>query len=206
MLYHHKDSQLPLIYSSFLKCVSVIPNNAPSFQTNDISFDLSAGGLMSGGLYANPTAQSTPVGASKRGGGGGGHAPAPHSMLTTPNNSMLSLNNADTDADLKHVSQLHSNHQSTPSKSRYSPTRHYSSRLSDAPRTPTPFKKALADVFNRGEPISNTVSALFLDFGCFIDCNFKEINTGMLREFNGAGFFFFFCPKTTQIHLNKMPR
>jgi len=127
-------------------------------NTNDISFDLSAGGLMSGGLYANPTAQSAPVGASKRGGGGGGggHAPAPHSMLTTPNNSMLSLNNADTDADLKHVSQLHSNHQSTPSKSRYSPTRHYSSRLSDAPRTPTPFKKALADVFNRGEPISNT--------------------------------------------------
>ena len=122
-------------------------------QANDLSFDLSTGGLMSGGvgggsgLYANPTAQSTPVGVSKR--------PAAHSMLTTPNNSILSLNNDD--------NKPSNQQQSTPTKAtagaKFSPARHYSSRLSDAPRTPTPFKKALADVFNRGEPISNTVSA-----------------------------------------------
>lgn len=32
-------------------------------------------------------------------------------------------------------------------------------RLSEAPRTPTPFKKALADVYQRREPLSRTVSS-----------------------------------------------
>ena len=32
-----------------------------------------------------------------------------------------------------------------------------SHKLSDAPRTPTPFKRALADVYQRCEPLSNTV-------------------------------------------------
>jgi len=132
-------------------------------NANDLSFDLSSGGLMSGGLYANPTAQSTPVGASKR----PGQAAGASSMLTTPNNSLLSMHNAVNAAsvsehDSHHLSNIN-HHQSTPSKGllhssagKYSPVRHYSSRLSDAPRTPTPFKKALADVFNRGEPISDT--------------------------------------------------
>ena len=62
------------------------------FQANDLSFDLSSGGLMSGGLYANPTAQSTPVGASKR--PGAAAAAGASSMLTTPNNSLLSMHNA----------------------------------------------------------------------------------------------------------------
>ncbi len=30
-------------------------------------------------------------------------------------------------------------------------------RLSEAPRTPTPFKRALADVYQRQEPLSRTV-------------------------------------------------
>ena len=129
------------------------------FQANDLSFDLSAGGLMSGGLYANPTAQSTPVGASKRGAAAAAAtAAAAHSMLTTPNNSLLSLNELPGGGG----GNSSRDQQSTPTKSaKYSPARHYSSRLSDAPRTPTPFKKALADVFNRGEPISNTVIMKF---------------------------------------------
>lgn len=32
-----------------------------------------------------------------------------------------------------------------------------SQKLSEAPRTPTPFKRALADVYQRCEPLSNTV-------------------------------------------------
>ena len=42
--------------------------------------------------------------------------------------------------------------------SRKSPVRTAASRLSEAPRTPTPFKKALADVYQRREPLSRTVS------------------------------------------------
>ena len=124
-----------------------------------------SGGVGGGsGLYANPTAQSTPVGVSKR--------PAAHSMLTTPNNSILSLNNDENKPSNSHQQQ------STPTKAtsgaKFSPARHYSSRLSDAPRTPTPFKKALADVFNRGEPISNTVSADTL-FGVPAECFLIDI-------------------------------
>ncbi|TRY74585.1 hypothetical protein TCAL_01644 [Tigriopus californicus] len=56
----------------------------------------------------------------------------PSSGLSTPNNS-----------------QLH-----TPKGLKESPVR--GQRLSEAPRTPTPFKKALADVFQRREPLSRT--------------------------------------------------
>lgn len=73
-----------------------------------------------------PTAQSTPV-TNRR-------PTSCSSVLTTPNNS-----------------QLH-----TPKSSGGSPTRHLQQKLSDAPRTPTPFKRALAAVYNRSEPLSNT--------------------------------------------------
>ena len=56
------------------------------------------------------------------------------SVLTTPNNSQFD----------------------TPKSARGSPSRHLQQRLSDAPRTPTPFKRALAAVYKRSEPLSNT--------------------------------------------------
>ena len=62
------------------------------------------------------------------------------SVLTTPNNSFDDHN--------------------TPRFNKYSPTRSHH-RLSEAPRTPTPFKKALADVYLRREPLSNTVIKTF---------------------------------------------
>ena len=52
---------------------------------------------------------------------------------------------------------------------RSSPVR--SHKLSDAPRTPTPFKRALADVYQRGDPLSNTVSVHLEDdhaLSCFM--------------------------------------
>ena len=75
-----------------------------------------------------PTAQSTPVVLNKG---------KSSSMLTTPNNSQLESS-------------------STPKAHRGSPVRTH--KLSEAPRTPTPFKKALADIYNREEPLSRTVS------------------------------------------------
>ena len=65
------------------------------------------------------------------------------SSLTTPNNSLQDTGNT-------------------------SPIR--SHKLSDAPRTPTPFKRALADVYQRCEPLSNTVS-----FSVKVEI-FREIN------------------------------
>lgn len=112
--------------------------NVFDFQ-NDLSFEVT-NGLMSS-LYPNPTAQSTPVGTKKT---------TASSMLTTPNNSVL-LSEEQPSAlgpTLGHT---------TPTKSQKSSPSKHPSRLSDAPRTPTPFKKALADVFNRGEPLSNMV-------------------------------------------------
>eukprot|EP00096_Caligus_rogercresseyi_P005635 TRINITY_DN215_c1_g1_i13.p1 TRINITY_DN215_c1_g1~~TRINITY_DN215_c1_g1_i13.p1 ORF type:complete len:672 (+),score=269.14 TRINITY_DN215_c1_g1_i13:316-2331(+) len=90
--------------------------NASYASATELSFDVSS----------FPAAQSTPVMAAKK-----------SSVLTTPNNSSLSLDN------------------DTPRSNKYSPARN-NPRLSEAPRTPTPFKKALADVYLRREPLSNT--------------------------------------------------
>ena len=104
--------------------------------------------------YHNPTAQSTPVTGVRKNGMGVGVG-AVSSMLTTPNNSVLSLmqeaeaNTAGGFGDINTPKSSHSQ--------RNSPVRNQA-RLSDAPRTPTPFKRALADVYQRGEPLSNTVS------------------------------------------------
>ena len=103
--------------------------------------------------YHNPTAQSTPVTGVRKNGMGVGVG-AVSSMLTTPNNSVLSLmqeaeaNTAGGFGDINTPKSSHSQ--------RNSPVRNQA-RLSDAPRTPTPFKRALADVYQRGEPLSNTV-------------------------------------------------
>ena len=103
--------------------------------------------------YHNPTAQSTPVTGVRKNGMGVGVG-AVSSMLTTPNNSVLSLmqeaeaNTAGGFGDINTPKSSHSQ--------RNSPVRNQA-KLSDAPRTPTPFKRALADVYQRGEPLSNTV-------------------------------------------------
>ena len=93
-----------------------------------------AGLATSGGGSYPPTAQSTPVSALHK-------MPAGHgSPLTTPPLS----------SDDPHAASAHS----TPKTSRLSPT---SSRHSgEAPRTPTPFKRALAAVYSGREPLSNT--------------------------------------------------
>ncbi|XP_040564790.1 myb-related protein A isoform X1 [Lepeophtheirus salmonis] len=93
--------------------------NSSYNSCNDVSFDVSSA------HNTFPAAQSTPVTAKKS------------SVLTTPNNSSLTLDNE------------------TPRSNKFSPTRN-NQRLSEAPRTPTPFKKALADVYLRREPLSNT--------------------------------------------------
>ena len=86
-----------------------------------------------GGAGYPPTAQSTPVSALHR-------IQAQGSLLTTPNLS----------SDTDHAASAHS----TPKTSRMSPT---SSRNNgEAPRTPTPFKRALAAVYSGREPLSNT--------------------------------------------------
>ena len=56
---------------------------------------------------------------------------------------------------------------------RTSPIR--SHKLSDAPRTPTPFKRALADVYQRGDPISNTVSFIKSNFKLFTNNHFYSL-------------------------------
>ena len=113
--------------------------------------------------YHNPTAQSTPVTGVRKNGMGVGVG-AVSSMLTTPNNSVLSLmqeaeaNTAGGFGDINTPKSSHSQ--------RNSPVRNQA-KLSDAPRTPTPFKRALADVYQRGEPLSNTVGYTLSHILCF---------------------------------------
>ena len=107
-----------------------------SLQSESQSF-----GLLSPVMNSYPTAQSTPVGngSNKR-----------SSVLTTPNNSsVMSLDDSHNQLN-NQTQQQQSNSMKT------SPVR--AQKLSEAPRTPTPFKRALADVYQRGEPLSNTVS------------------------------------------------
>jgi len=54
----------------------------------------------------------------------------------------------------KRSSSLQTPNNSLEESGKTSPIR--SARLSDAPRTPTPFKRALADVYQRSQPLSNT--------------------------------------------------
>ena len=86
-----------------------------------------------GGGYP-PTAQSTPVSSLSKLPQG--------SLLTTPNTHLLSAQEEEVSAH------------STPKTSKFSPTttRHNG----EAPRTPTPFKRALAEVYRGREPLSNT--------------------------------------------------
>ena len=98
-----------------------------------------AGLATSGGGYP-PTAQSTPVTSLHRMTVGGGPAAGHGSLLTTPN-----LTTSDDQVSAH----------STPKTSKVSPT---STRghNGEAPRTPTPFKRALAAVYSGREPLSNT--------------------------------------------------
>jgi len=112
-------------------------------RSPNMSFDMTgsltstpthAGLATSGGGSYPPTAQSTPVSALHKVQASQG------SLLTTPTLS----------SDDPHPASAHS----TPKTSRLSPT---SSRHSgEAPRTPTPFKRALAAVYSGREPLSNT--------------------------------------------------
>ena len=98
-----------------------------STPTHSAGLATSCGG--SGGYP--PTAQSTPVSSLSKLPQG--------SLLTTPN---LSAQEEEVSAH------------STPKTSKFSPTstRHNG----EAPRTPTPFKRALAEVYRGREPLSNT--------------------------------------------------
>lgn len=109
------------------------------FEATDISFDM--------GSYNDqlPTAQSTPLVTARRS----------TSMLSTPvNNSVSSLA---APVDTATSTPLGSSATSGP-RNHSSPARANNHRLSEAPRTPTPFKKALADVYRRELPLSHTVS------------------------------------------------
>ena len=117
----------------------------------EMSFDLTSPPMNAG--YHNPTAQSTPVNGIRRNGNGIGVAGL-SSMLTTPNNSVLSLIQ-EVEANSAGLGDI--NTPKSSASQRNSPVRNQA-KLSDAPRTPTPFKRALADVYQRGEPLSNTVS------------------------------------------------
>ncbi len=111
-----------------------------------------------------PTAQSTPV--VNRSGRtqqqqqavGATAASSASSLLTTPNNSGVDVSamaaSASANGDVI-VAQ-----KSVPTSGRESPVRD-GHRLSEAPRTPTPFKRALADVYQRREPLSRTVRTCY---------------------------------------------
>jgi hypothetical protein len=96
-----------------------------------------------------PGAQSTPV--SVNSDNHHNHHQQQHqhqsSLLTTPTLSS-SNTTAVTGADIS----AHS----TPKMGKFSPERHHHGRGSEAPRTPTPFKRALAEVYRGREPLSNT--------------------------------------------------
>jgi hypothetical protein len=68
------------------------------------------------------------------------------SLLTTP--TLSSSNTTAVAADMS----AHS----TPKLGKFSPERHQQGRSGEAPRTPTPFKRALAEVYRGREPLSNT--------------------------------------------------
>jgi len=110
------------------------------------SYSAAAGGGGGGGgasgtvSHHPPTAQSTPVMDRTRQNNNNQHS----SVLTTPTNSVT----ANSSANFANNSGN--------GNSRKSPVRTAASRLSEAPRTPTPFKKALADVYQRREPLSRT--------------------------------------------------
>ena len=88
-----------------------------------------------------PTAQSTPVVNRRQPHHQADQAAAASSMLTTPNSTALDISGVN-------GRSYHSLRESPPRGTH---------KLSDAPRTPTPFKKALADVYQRREPLSQTV-------------------------------------------------
>jgi hypothetical protein len=69
------------------------------------------------------------------------------SLLTTP-----TLSSANSTAVAKADISAHS----TPKLGRFSTERHHQGQGSEAPRTPTPFKRALAEVYRGREPLSNT--------------------------------------------------
>ena len=111
------------------------------------------GGLISnsggGGTAVPPNAQSTPVSVSSSSDLHHLHHHQHHhsSLLTTPTLSS-SNSTAVTTADMS----AHS----TPKLAKFSPERQHHARNSEAPRTPTPFKRALAEVYRGREPLSNT--------------------------------------------------
>ena len=91
-------------------------------------------GIVTSGSFP-PTAQSTPLSVPCK----------PHgSLLTTPN--------------LGHENETEASAHSTPKMSKFSPTGPSSQNRNngEAPRTPTPFKRALAEVYRGREPLSNT--------------------------------------------------
>lgn len=111
-------------------------------RSPNMSFDMT-GSLTStpthGGIHPPssqsfpPTAQSTPVTSKPQG-----------SLLTTPNTDQTQSNSTQCSAH------------STPKTAKFSPTREQQRGGGDAPRTPTPFKRALAEVYRGREPLSNT--------------------------------------------------
>ena len=121
----------------------------------ELSFNLTSPPMNAG--YHNPTAQSTPVTGVRRNGAALGGV---SSMLTTPNNSVLSLIQ---EAEANSIGLGDINTPKSSLSQRSSPVRNQA-KLSDAPRTPTPFKRALADVYQRGEPLSNTVHTNYNNF------------------------------------------
>jgi hypothetical protein len=82
----------------------------------------------------HPTAQSTPLTAIR-----------PYSGLSTAHNSLLTTPTLSSDMSAH----------STPKIQKMSPERSNLRNL-EVPRTPTPFKRALAEVYSAGEPLSNT--------------------------------------------------
>ena len=112
------------------------------------------GGLISnsGGTAVPPNAQSTPVSASSS--SDMHHQQHLHhhqhhhsSLLTTP-----TLSSSNSTAVMTANISAHS----TPKLAKFSPERQHHTRNSEAPRTPTPFKRALAEVYRGREPLSNT--------------------------------------------------
>ena len=105
-------------------------------QSPNMSFDMTGsltstpthgGTMVTSGPSLNPAAQSTPLTSIKQ---------QQASLLTTPTlGSDMSAH-------------------STPKLQKFSPERQH--RNPEAPRTPTPFKRALAEVYRGREPLSNT--------------------------------------------------
>jgi hypothetical protein len=77
------------------------------------------------------------------------------SVLTTPNNSVVNSSSGGGGGNSTATAAA-----ANSGGDRGSPVRSHHARLSEAPRTPTPFKKALADVYQRREPLSRTVRSL----------------------------------------------